>query len=182
MGERKEGRTGSEDELWGAVYTRLVPWTVRRHRVNPADAEEMVQDAVRLFVESGGTADPRDVRGLLAALGSRINGIAVDRRRKKANRAVSMTKDGDPAEPPTPENPADRMVRADEARKAIEALLERVRGDALVTSIVLQMSDGVVEPAAQAKVLGCDVTDVYNARRRLKVHVEAIQKMMGSWG
>ena len=53
MGERKDAKTESEDELWGLAYSKLVPWTVRRHHVNPADAEEMVQDAMRLFVKSG---------------------------------------------------------------------------------------------------------------------------------
>ena len=111
MGERKEGNTAAEGELWREVFTRLVPWTMRRHRVNVADAEEVVQDAVRLFVKSGATADTNDLGGLLAALRSPINGIAVDRRRKKAALAVSVTADGDPAEPPRPEHPADAIER-----------------------------------------------------------------------
>ena len=66
------------------------------------------------------------------------------------------------------------------ARKAIDALLQRVQDDELVTGIVLQMADDILDPAAQAKALGRDVREVYKARRRLKVHVEAIQKMAES--
>jgi len=44
----------------------------------------------------------------------------------------------------------------------------------------MQTSDGVEDPADQAKALGCDVLEVYNARRRLKVHVEAVKKMLES--
>ncbi len=176
----KDART-REDELWGSVYSRLVPWTARRHRVNSADAEEMVQESIRLFLRAGGIANPDDPRALLAALGSGINGVAVGRRRKKAILAVSVTKDGAPAEPSKPEHPADRIERVDEARKGVGTLLGRIQEDALSVEIVLQMADGVLEPAEQAKALGRDVREVYNARRRLKVHVEAVEKIMEKW-
>ena len=73
------------------------------------------------------------------------------------------------------------MVADDIARKAVSALLDRVDGDDLVLAIVMQIADYVSDAAAQAKALGRDVREVYNARRRLKTHVEAIEKLMEAW-
>ena len=180
MGETKE-KMRSEAELWGLVYSKLVPWTARRHRLNAADAEEMVQDAIKLFLQAGGIADPGNPRALLEALGSRVNGLAIDRRRKKALRAVGLTDDGAEAEPTAPEQPALRIERDDFARKAIGALLDRVEGDELVFAIVMQIADGVEEPRDQAAALGRNIRDIYKARRRLKDHADALQKTMENW-
>lgn len=180
--ERKEPATGlTEDELWALAFKRLVPWAVKRHGLNPADAEEMVQDAIKQFLASGGVADPSNPQALLQALGSRINGLAVNRRRKKAERAFTLTADGEPAEPDDPPDPEQRIVGDDVARRAVSALFERVGNDEVVFWIVTQMSEGVDEPADHAKALGLDVREVYNARRRLKTHVEAIKKLMETW-
>lgn len=163
------------------AFKRLVPWTAKKHRMNAADAEETVQDAIRLFLKRGGQADPTDPKALLEALGSNINGIAVNRRRKKAELAVSLTEDGEPAEVAGAENLEQRSIDDQIARKAISTLLERVDGDELASAIVMLTSDGVEEPADQAEALGRPVQEVYNARRRLKPHVEAIRQLMETW-
>jgi hypothetical protein len=168
----------AEDDLWRLAFKKLVVWTAKKHRMNPADAEETVQDAIRLFLKAGGQADPANPKALLDALGSNINGIAVNRRRKKADRAVRLTVEGEAVEPREPPNPEDRIVDAEIARKAISSLLERIEHEELVTAVVMQTIDGVEEPAAQAQALGRDVRDIYKARRRLKAHVEAVEQLM----
>ena len=183
LGESKaRTRTGTpEDELWKLAFKKLVLWTAKKHRMNPADAEEIVQDAIRLFLKAGGQADPSNPKALLDTLGSNINGIAVNRRRKKAELAVHLTADGEPAELDDPPDPEQRSVDDDIARRAVSTLLERIDGDELATAIVMQTIDGIEDAADQAKVLGRRVQEVYNARRRLKEHVEAVKQLMETW-
>ena len=172
---------GADDDLWLLVLRRLIPWSMRRHRLSAADAEEIVQEAVQQHLAAGGVADPGDRKGLLQALGSRVNGIAVDRRRKKALRAVALTVGGDLPEVADPGALGDREQRNDLARKGIDALLERLAADELARAIVRQIAEGVDNPAQQAEALGRDIRDVYNARRRLVTHVAAVQLLMESW-
>ena len=183
LGESKAQTTAvmTEDELWQLAFKKLLVWTVKRHRMNAADAEETVQEAIRLFIKRGGKADPANPKALLEALGSNINGIAVNRRRKKAELAVALTSDGEPAELDDPPNVEQRIVNDDLTRRAVSTLLERVADDELATAIVMQMIDGVDEPAEQAMAIGRRIGEVYNARRRLKTHVEAVQKLMETW-
>src|SRR5690606_2505852 len=84
-------RTDAVDNLWRLAFKKLVPWATKRHRLNPSDAEEMVQDAIRQFLHAGGQADPENPKQLLQALGSRINGLAVNRRRYDARRPVTFS-------------------------------------------------------------------------------------------
>lgn len=170
-----------ENALWASAFKRMVLWTLKRHRANPADAEEIVQEAVRQFIEAGGVADTANPNALLEALGSRINGIAINRRRKKADRSVALTADGSPAELAEPPDPSERIADEQLARKAVSTLLERLDGDDLATAVVMQTADGVEIPAEQANALGCDVREVYNARRRIKAQTEAVQKLMEDW-
>jgi hypothetical protein len=178
VGESKE-RVPAADELWKLAFKRLVPWTMKTHRVDKADAEETVQEGIRQFLAAGGDADPAEPKALLQALGSRINGVMVDRRRKKAARAVALTADGSPAEAVDPGNFERELLDDDLVRKAVSALLERLEGDELATAVLMQMSEGVDDADTQAKALGRDVRDVYKARRRLKTHAEAVEKLMG---
>lgn len=180
--ERKERtQSADEDELWGLAFKRLVLWTVKKHRLSPADAEETVQEAVRLFLEAGGVADPADPKALLHALGSNINGIAVNRRRKKALHAVTLTADGAATEPEDPPDVEQKIMNAEIARRAVSALLDRVADDELLFSLVIQTAEGVEDPADQAKVLNRSIQDIYNARRRLKAHIQAVKDLMEAW-
>jgi DNA-directed RNA polymerase specialized sigma24 family protein len=171
----------AEGELWRLAVKKLVVWTVKKHRMNPADAEQVVQEAIRLFLRAGGQADPNNPKALIDGLGSNINGIAVNRRRKKAELAVRLTADGTDAEPDDPPDAEQRLIDDQIARKAISAILERVKDDQRATEVVMMMSEGIEDPADQAKAMGCDVREVYNARRRLKTHVEAIKQRMETW-
>lgn len=167
-----------EGELWTSVFKRLVVWTAKRHRMNPADAEETVQEAIRQFLAGGGQADPAYPRALVDALGSRVNGIAVNRRRKKADRFVNPTRDGSIPEPDEHPDTEQRLADAQFAHRAISALLGRLDGDELAMSVLLAWGDGVDGASDQASSLGRNVREVYNARRRLKAHVEVLLAQM----
>lgn len=169
------------DDPWLLVLRRLVPWSIRRHRLNAADAEEIVQEAVRQFLAGGSVVDASDPKALLQAIGSRINGIAVDMRRKKALRAVGLTAEGRLPDVAEPEPSAERGLRDDTARRAVAALLARAGADELVRAIVEQFAEGVDDPAQQARALGRHIREVYNARRRLVTHVAAVRESMESW-
>ena len=179
VGESKE-RAAAEAKMWATAFKRLVCWAIRRHRLSLADAQEIVQEGIQQHLAVGGVADSADLKGLLRALGSRINGVAIDRRRKKALREDALIEDGSAAEL-VDLGSEQRVVTDDIARKAVSALLDRVEGDDLVLAVIMQIADDVEDPAAQAKALGRDVHEVYNARRRLKTHVEAIEKLMEAW-
>lgn len=171
----------AEGELWRLAVKKLVVWTVKKHRMNPADAEQVVQEAILLFLQAGGQADPNNPKALIDKLGSNINGIAVNRRRKKAELAVRLTAGGVDAELEDPPDAEQGIADDQLARKVISTLLERIGDDELATAVVMQMIDGVDNPADQARALGRDVREVYNARRRLKAHVEAIKELMETW-
>lgn len=170
----------AEAEMWSAAFKRLVGWAIKHHGLKLADAEETVQEGIRQFLSTGGVADPADLKGLLQAVGSRINGVVVDRRRKKALREDGLTDDHSIAELIV-SGPEQQRVSDDVARKAVNALLDRIERDELLVAIVMQMSEGVEDAAEQAKALGRDVREVYNARRRLKPHVEAVARLMEAW-
>lgn len=182
MKEKMHGTTtSSEDELWRSAFKRLGLWAIKKHGVSQGEAEELVGEAFVQFLTAGGALDPADYGGFLKAIGSRINGIAINRRRKKALHAVGLTDDGSPAEPQDPPDPEQSFLDREIARKAITTVLERVSGDDLVHSIILCMIDGIEDPAAQARALQIEVREVYNARRRLKSHIESIKNLMETW-
>jgi hypothetical protein len=172
----------TEDDLWKTAFKRLVPWTLKTHKMNAADAEETVQEAIRLFLTAGGQANTTDPQALLKALGSQINGIAVNLRRKKARLTVQLIKDGsaDPI-PDCSATPERRAIDSQIAVRAVSTLLDRVAGDDLATAIVMEMSEENDIPAEQAKNISCDIAQVYNGRRRLKGHVDAVGRLMEEW-
>jgi len=168
----------TEDDLWKTAFSRLVPWTIKRHGMSCPDAEETVQEAVRLFLKAGKTVDPANAKALLDALGSQINGIAVNRRRNKAMQAVQLTADGSlTAADPAP-GQEQQVIDDQLAKRAVSLLLDRVRSDDIATAIVIEMSGGNDVPAEQARAIGCSVADVYKGRQRLKAHVKAVCEKM----
>lgn len=176
----RENAEQAEDELWGLAFKRLLVWTMKRHHMNRADAEDTVQEGIRLFLRAGGTVNPADPKQLVNDIGSRINGIAIDRRRKKADGAVCLTTDGAPAEPDEGSDPEGRTADDDAARKAITAVLQRVEDDEVATGVILQSLEGADDAEAQAKALKRSVVEIYKARRRLKGHWDAVKKLMES--
>lgn len=179
MGDRKQfdGQDRlSETELWGSVYRRLLVWAIRSHGLNPADAEEVVQEAIRQFLTAGG-ATVDGAGSLLRGVGSRINGLIANRRRKKA---FILTSDGATPEPENGDEGRveERLINDDWSRKATSLLLDRIDKDKILFSMIEKMADGLETPSELADALRLDAQDIYNARRRLNTHVAAVTAAM----
>ena len=161
---------------WSRVLPRLTAFALRRlaRGARLPDAEDIAREAIaQLYDPKYKKWDPAE-RDLLLDLGSRVNGIIQNRRRKKVEvlgdevdevRALDAER-RDSADP----------VRGIEARQTLDRLLARVSKDELVEQILLLMTDGVFKAAAQAEALKRPIKDIYNARRRLVDHVESIRR------
>lgn len=176
MGQGTPGNP-NEHELWGVAYRRLVGWTVRRHGLDPTDAQDVVQGGIEQYLEAGGTAHG-GLDELLRGIGSRINGIVVNLRRKKALKAVGLTKDGLAPEHGDEGREEERLLDDDWAHKAIGLLVDRLSDDEVLFEMLCKMEDGLETPAELSEALGVDVRAVYKARRRLKGHAEAVRAQM----
>lgn len=170
MGERQ----GNED-LWALAYPRLVGWTIKRHRLAQEDAEEVVQGAIAQLYEAEVDVGS-DLKGVLDATGSRINGIMSNRRTKKIDRIINPTSDGTLPDRHDGRDPEARIAGRQWASHAITLLLERVQGDETLEGVVM---NGDAKPKDVAAELGVEVAAVYNARRRLKAHVAAVRDELG---
>lgn len=169
----------SENNLWGDVYKRLCVWVVKKHRLIPADAEEIVQEGIEQFLAAGGNiADTRP--NLLRGVGSRCNGLINNRHRKKALKAICLTADGVDPDNDDGGQAEKRLINDNWEQKAMSLLLERIENDEVAFSVLSQMVDGLEKPAELAKALGLDVVVVNNARRRLNGHVAAIKAAIGN--
>lgn len=167
----------SDGFLWEQAYPRLVGWSVKRHRLGVEEAKEVVQEAIKQFLDAGGTADG-DLRRLLEAVGSRINGVVINLHRKKVTKAVGVTEDGVVPEVGDEGQAVERVFSKDWASNAVGRLLERIGEDEVLTSMVMKMVEGIEAPSELAQALGVDVRVVYNARRRLAAHVAAVRTSM----
>jgi hypothetical protein len=169
MGDKR-----GDEVLWCRAYPRLVGWTVKRYRLALADAEEVVQEAVTQLHERGADVGT-DLGEVLHAVGSRINGIMRNRRTKMVDKITRPTRDGTLPDRHDGGNPEERIVGKHWASRGITLLLERVEGDATLEGIIMN-GDG--KPADVAVELGVGADVVYNARRRLKAHVAAVQAQL----
>ena len=174
-------KPSSLDDVWVRVFRRLVPWAARRHRVTATEAEDLVQEGIAQLIRSEGKIDTADFGALLRAVGSRVNGVAVNLRRKKAARAVLLTSTGSFDERDDANEFAERLLDNDLARRAVNAVLDRLTHDELAFSVLGLMAEEVYEPAEQARQLHLDVADIYNARRRLDGHAKAVRDLMETW-
>lgn len=166
-----------EDEFdWEDVYKRLLAFTHRRLGQGLADAEEITQEALEQFFDPDYAdwerADGDGFEQLLLHLGSRANGLIRNHRRKRQRRG-DVPLEHDPGSGSA--SPEDRVVSADEARQAVDAVLELVADDELAAAVFLQMAEGMKHAGDIAKALHVEPRAVYNARRRLKPHIETVE-------
>lgn len=174
-----EGVDDLEDEFnWGEVHKRLLAYTVRKLGRQPfADAEELVQEALRQFFDSEyydwARVDGDGLDELLMDLGSRVNGLLSNYWKKRKRRGVSVPIDCDhKAEGVSPE---DRATNANEVTHAVNILLDRVADDEMAVEVLLKMAEGFRHAGDIAEALGVEAKEVYNARRRLRPHIDAVE-------
>jgi hypothetical protein len=152
------------------VYKQLVVYASRRHRLEPEDAKQVAQEALRRFFDPEyADWDPEKYPTILRFLGSIVNGIVSDMR-KRARFASDRSVEALPESTllhrvPSPE---DRVLDAALGRQAVSMLLENAQGDRVVEDVCLQMLEGNDGAASQASALGLPIRTVYEARRRLE--------------
>lgn len=67
-------------------------------------------------------------------------------------------------------------MAVEHARIVLEQLTERTAHDAVGAGLLRLLLDGVVDRQDQAAALGIDVPEVQRAMRRLKSHLDAVNK------
>jgi DNA-directed RNA polymerase specialized sigma24 family protein len=155
------------------VRIRAIQYAHRRTR-SAADAEDLVQAALeRVFDPDGSPWDPDGGKTFFAHMLSVINGLHMNRvRAAQRRREVIDSALVEEAAPATDVLPADEALESHEAlvrlRRLGEKLRERLKGDVLALEVLDLAIDGYEQPAAQAAQLGCPLTTVREANRRLK--------------
>jgi DNA-directed RNA polymerase specialized sigma24 family protein len=170
----------ADDHDWGETYRRLLAYSINRlGRASLADAEQITQEALaQLFDHEHYDWDPDGGVALIDDLGSRVNGLVSNLRRKDRRRGIHVELEDDVAGGGSP-SPETRAADGEEARQAVADLLSRVDGDNVCEDVVLHMADGLDRPADVAAKTGRDVREIYNARRRLLPHIAAVAATLG---
>lgn len=168
---------------WGDVFRRLVLFAFRRGQVRGisgslADAEDIAAEAIRRLLDSDYAGwDPNLEPDLLRHLGSTVNGLISNESRAarlKVERSLSDPSVFRSAEEVTASH--DQIEETDECQRALRLLEARVAEDELMKRLLSLENGGVTKPAMQAAELRVSVDVIYNARRRLTRHREAVRK------
>jgi hypothetical protein len=174
------GQDPTEQE-WRSISKRLVLYAAKHHRLGNDDAQEVAQEAIRRYFDPKYAAwDREKYPELLRFLGSTVNGIVSNMRKRAANRHELATDNLAESDwhdhSPSAEQ---RLLDAALGRKAVGMLLEAAKGNQLVEDVCLQMFCGIDTPAEQASALGVPVESVYEARRRLDALKAKVKTALG---
>lgn len=167
---------------WGSIRGRLVLFAARRlgTRGKKEDAEEFADEAIVKFLDHrwadwDPVVDP-DAKKLL---GSILNGDIQNWLRSGAKKRLVFDTDVVDTAGGASSDIEARAVELDLYRKVVAVLMDRVSRDPQCNQLFLLMLSGVSDSRDQAREMGCSVTEVYNARRRLFMHVERARKDVG---
>jgi DNA-directed RNA polymerase specialized sigma24 family protein len=159
---------------WGDAYLRAATYAIRRGqffglRIDPGQAREIAGDALRQIVEAGW--DRAKYPEFADYLASRVNGIMVNRSRRKGTRAEVAT-EGTPEPIPEsspPRSPEEAFADRELASLACTRVLERLDGNEAAAKVFLAMADGLDKPAEIAAETGLAIGVVYRARERISL-------------
>ena len=167
----------SESIDWKWTYENLVAFGRRRHGSLPEDAEQDAQEAIRRFFDPAYVRYDAERHGaVLEFLGSIVNAIVANRRRRGSSPKAFLDGRSDDGEPMTPEDVA---IAREHARRVVVKLVERTGRDAIVTKLLAVMMQEVQDIEEQAERVGVSLAAIEKARRRLHAHVEAITNSLG---
>lgn len=156
---------------------RKLEWTARDR------AREATQRAFERYarVRPQGVEDLEALRRyLVGAMRSELgHALASEEARKKAEKAAVMelrTVGGGSL--PSPEgihlDAAAAGVERDRAARTVEALRAELDGDTIALGTIDCIAEGHTAPEEQARILGCEVEEIYNARKRRKRALERV--------
>lgn len=165
---------------WGAISKRLLAYALRRlARCSRAlateeNAMEIVHDAIVHLLDDEHRdwcpdAPPSEA-SLLLHLGSEINGIIVNRHRKRLRRPPEVTADERLGVASNGADPASSLEAGSLLARAKEVL--RPHPDARTLLGLFQ--EGCTEPADQAQTLQWPIRRVYKARERMRAKLQEL--------
>jgi DNA-directed RNA polymerase specialized sigma24 family protein len=171
MGELPEG------DDWGEMFVRLYAYGTGKMRMNPADAEQIAQEALLRFVDPKYASWDREKEpSLLRHLGSIFNGVARDMRTKKAFNQERLSSSADqPDQPDVASSQEDRVFAADQVRQGVGRMLELSAGKKVVQDVIMLMAEEVDGAAEQARRLGLPIARIYEARRTVTELVDVVR-------
>lgn len=163
---------------WRTIHKRLFTFAVRRHRLSPDDADEVVQQAILRFLDPAYVAyDPAVHGDVLRFLGSIVNSLVANQRRRPSTIPLLVVVFEHLTD--TAPSPEDQAIGTEHAREVVALLLERTARDPIAGRLLTLLLEGVTDPEEQAAKLGVPVAEIKNAMRRLKTHLETLTKGTG---
>ncbi len=162
---------------WGELFQRLCAYGMGKMRLNPADAEQVAQEAIRRFLDpEHADWDCAKEPDLPRHLGSIFNGIVRDMRMRKGFNRERVAADGNEPDRSDPSpSQADRVALADQGRRGVDRMLELAAGKELVQSVIMLMAEEVDGAAEQARRLSVPVARIYEARRTISELVDVVR-------
>ena len=162
---------------WKWTYENLVAFGRRRHRLTSEQAEQDAQEAIsRVFDPAYIRYDPAVHGTLLEFLGSIVNAIVANRRRRGSPAKWFLGLEGDEEEPRSPEEHA---IAKERFERVLVKLLERTKHDPIARKLLAVMLEGVEGIENEADRVGVTAAQIEKALRRLKAHVEVITNSLG---
>lgn len=162
---------------WKSTSEQLVAFARRRHRLTAEEAEQDAQEAIRRFFDPDYVRfDPAAHGTLLEFLGSIVNAIVANRRRRGSSSKAFLGWGTDDGEPMTPE---DIAIAREHAGRVVAKLVERTERAPVVARLLAVLLEGVEGIENEAERVGVSVAEIEKARRRLKAHVEVITNSLG---
>lgn len=167
---------------WGDAYAGAATYAERRARMfglrlDAGQAKEIAGDALRQIVEAGW--DRAKYPDFTDCVTSRVNGLVVNRSRRKGTRAEVATGGAEAApEEAPPRSPEEVFADRELAGVACTRVLERLDGNDAATAVFLAMADGADKPAEIAAETGLDIGVVYRARERISVIKAEVAEQM----
>ena len=186
MGAKPTGLSAEELENldWSEILRRLTAFALKRlrSRGSLADAEDLAQEAVTRFLDPKYAGWDRDREpDLLRHLGSILNGVLNNRVRLKSFAAEEPNDEiivnATDCDEPLPEA---RVAATEDLNRSISLISARISGDKLVEDILLLSIDGINDASAQSAHLRVSISEIYNARRRLAAHRDAVRRQVST--
>ena len=179
-GEERDDELERQD--WERIGKRLTLYAYRRLRGIGVDdmarAQDLAQEAIgRLFDPDYAGWDRGRQPSLLEHLGSVVNGLVSNLRRKRARRTVPVSLEEGRLSPLVAAQPGAeaRVADAEELARVWAMLQESLRDDELGGRVLELIVEGCERPREQARALSIDVERIYQARRRLRRRIAEVR-------
>lgn len=172
---------------WAEIFRRLVLFAFRRGQLRGvssslADAEDIPAEAIRRLLDSDYAHwDSGRQPDLLRHLGSTVNGLISNGSRTARLRVEHSLSDPSilqRVEQSMASN--DEIDQVEECQRALLLLDRRVADDELIRKLLSLEKEGITKPAMQATRLKLAISVIYQARRRLTRHREAVRREVAS--